>query len=231
MDIRPLRADEIEVRVQTVKENGCSVLLYKDARCDMRILDEVFGPLGWQRTHEVINDNLFCNVSVWDEEKKQWITKQDVGVESYTEKEKGQASDSFKRACFNIGIGRELYTAPFIWINLSGKDVYTGKNGKPQIKVKFHVSNIAYNDKKEITELEIKDDKGKIRYTMGEKGVSKEKIDESKVKILENLLSKLENSEVYKKKILHFNKIDKLEDLNPTQYGKALQAIRKKLDK
>ena len=115
--IRLLRADEIECRVSTINEKGLSLLLYKDARVDQRILDETFTPLGWQRTHQSIDGNLYCTVEIWDDAKKQWIAKQDVGTMSYTEKEKGQASDSFKRACFNIGIGRELYTAPdFIWV-------------------------------------------------------------------------------------------------------------------
>lgn len=116
MTIRKLKAEEIEVRLLSIKENGYCVLLYKDARADMRILDETFGIFGWQRKHELINGNLFCTVSILDRETNTWINKQDVGVESFSEKEKGQASDSFKRACTNIGIGRELYTAPFIWI-------------------------------------------------------------------------------------------------------------------
>ena len=122
--IRLLKADEIECRVGTVsKDNtGCSLLLYKDARVDMRMLDEVFGPTNWKRSHEVINGSLFCTLSIWDSEKKEWVGKQDVGTESYTEKEKGQASDAFKRAGFNWGIGRELYTAPFIWIKLANND-------------------------------------------------------------------------------------------------------------
>ena len=144
-EFRELTAEEIECRVSTVSEKGCSLLLYKDARCDMKILDETVGRQNWQRSHEVINGNLFCNVSIYDEEKKQWITKQDVGVESYTEKEKGQASDSFKRACFNWGIGRELYTAPFIWIqsdkvNLKEKTV-NGKKGYTTYD-KFEVTQI-----------------------------------------------------------------------------------------
>lgn len=114
--IRELRADEIEVRVGVVRKNGISLLLYKDARCDMNILDETFGITGWKRHHELINGSLFCTVSIKGE-NGEWISKQDVGVESYTEAVKGAASDSFKRACFNIGIGRELYTAPFIWIS------------------------------------------------------------------------------------------------------------------
>ena len=98
--IRLLRADEIECRVSTISEKGLSLLLYKDARVDQRILDETFTPLGWQRTHQSIDGNLYCTVEVWDGDKKQWIAKQDVGTMSYTEKEKGQASDSFKRYNF-----------------------------------------------------------------------------------------------------------------------------------
>ena len=110
--IRALRADEIECRIGTISERGLSLLLYKDARADMRILDETFGCFGWKRTHQSIDGNLYCTVELWDSEKKEWISKQDVGTVSYTEKEKGQASDSFKRACVSVGIGRELYSAP-----------------------------------------------------------------------------------------------------------------------
>ena len=101
MVFRALRADEIDVRVSTVSGNGCSLLLYKDARCDMNILDETVGAMNWQRQHT--RDNANCIVSIWDDEKNQWISKEDTGTESYTEKEKGLASDSFKRACFNWG--------------------------------------------------------------------------------------------------------------------------------
>ena len=120
-DIPLLTEKDIECRVQSVSRAktgrvGAVLLLYKDARVDMRILDQVFGPGNWQRTHEVINGNLFCNIDIWDAEKRAWVRKQDVGVESNTEKEKGQASDAFKRAGFNVGIGRELYTGPFIYV-------------------------------------------------------------------------------------------------------------------
>ena len=112
---RDLRADEIECRVAQATENGVSILLYKDARCDQNILDETVGEFGWQRMHT--RDNANCIVSIWDDKKQQWISKEDTGTESNTEKEKGLASDSFKRACFNWGIGRELYTAPNIRIS------------------------------------------------------------------------------------------------------------------
>ena len=125
MKFRSLKADEIEVRVAQVKANGCMLLLYKDARCDMNILDETVGALNWQRMHT--RDNANCIVSIWDSEKSQWISKEDTGTESNTEKEKGQASDSFKRACFNWGIGRELYTAPFIWVSSNNVTIENGK--------------------------------------------------------------------------------------------------------
>ena len=103
LEFRDLRADEIDVRISTFKENeGMSLLLYKDARCDMNVLDETVGAFNWQRSHS--RDNANCTVSIWDEDKKQWISKEDTGTESNTEAEKGLASESFKRSCFNWGI-------------------------------------------------------------------------------------------------------------------------------
>lgn len=165
--IRKLTANEIDARVQIIRADGCSLLLYKDARVDMKILDETFGPNNWQRSHEVINDNLFCNIDIWDAEKNTWVRKQDVGVESYTEKEKGQASDAFKRAGFNVGIGRELYTAPFIWISLSNGEV-SEQSGKPTLKagVRFSVKDINYDTNGNINQLTIIDNKGKVRFEM-----------------------------------------------------------------
>ena len=119
MMFRDLRADEIECRVQSVKQNGLVLLLYKDARCDMNILDEAVGAENWQREHYECKGNLFCRVGINvapTENETRWVWKADCGTESNTEAQKGEASDSFKRACFNWGIGRELYTAPFIWV-------------------------------------------------------------------------------------------------------------------
>lgn len=144
MKFRSLRADEIDVRVAQVTNNGCALLLYKDARCDMHILDETVGPLNWKRSHS--RDNANCTVEIWDKEKEQWISKEDTGAESNTEKEKGLASDSFKRACFNWGIGRELYTAPFIWVKSDKVDITQGKNGKPTTYDKFMVEKIEIQD-------------------------------------------------------------------------------------
>ena len=153
--------------------SGCSLLLYKDARVDMRILDEVFGEMNWKRHHDVVNGNLFCTLSIWDNEKKEWVSKQDVVPESSTEKEKGQASDAFKRAGFNWGIGRELYTGPFIWIPLEKNEIYQSKTGSPALYTKFSVKEIGYNEQKEIILLVIVDNKNRVRFAYGN---TKEKV-------------------------------------------------------
>ncbi len=160
---RDLKADEIECRVSQINGNGLTLLLYKDARCDMNILDETVGPMNWQRQHG--RDNANCTVSVWDQDKLQWISKEDTGTESNTEAEKGLASDSFKRACFNWGIGRELYTAPRIWLS---KDCYNPdtKNGKYITYDHFKVQEITIEEKK-ITALTILNETtGDIVFTL-----------------------------------------------------------------
>lgn len=172
-EIRLLRADEIDVRVQQVKENGALLLLYKDARCDMSILDEVFGMTNWKRRHEFKDNKNYCTVSIWDAEKKEWIDKEDVGVESLTDKDKGQASDAFKRACFNVGIGRELYTSPFIWVSLQAGEIQKYDNRFTLAKgISFSVSKIVYNDRREISGLEIRDNKGNVRFDKSKAGQS-----------------------------------------------------------
>lgn len=169
MEFRTLKADEIECRVAQVTEKGASLLLYKDARADMKMLDEAKAK--WQRKHELINGKLFCTVSIWDAELEQWIERQDVGVESQSEATKGEASDSFKRACFNWGIGRELYTAPFIWVSADKMNIQkTEWQGKTKYKTydKFKVTNIRYNESREIDGLVIIHEKTKaIVYKMG----------------------------------------------------------------
>lgn len=128
MEFRALKADEIDVRIQSVQKDGKGLilLLYKDARVDMNILDETVGCENWQREHYECKGNLFCKVGIRTKDGD-WVWKSDCGVESNAEAQKGEASDSFKRACFNIGIGRELYTAPFIWVPASKCNIQNGK--------------------------------------------------------------------------------------------------------
>lgn len=146
LEFRLLRADEIEARIASVGSWGVQLLLYKDARCDMNILDETVGCLNWQRHHS--RDNANCIVSIWDEDKRQWIEKEDTGTESNTEREKGLASDSFKRACFNLGIGRELYTAPSIFVKPEALKTLKEQNGKWTCKDYFTVTDITYDGKR-----------------------------------------------------------------------------------
>lgn len=168
---RVLNADEIECRVARCTEKGAQLLLYKDARCDMNILDETVGANNWQRQHMEHRGNLFCAVGI--KENGEWVWKEDAGAESNTEAEKGHASDSFKRACVNWGIGRELYTSPFIWV--SGVSVQD--RGKWVCRETFTVKAITYDDKRKINGLTIVDKSGNVVYYMNnanDKGTSRE---------------------------------------------------------
>lgn len=198
LTFRKLRADEIDCRVQSVTEKGLILLLYKDARCDMNILDETVGPENWQRHHEVIKENLFCSVGIYFENRKDWVWKQDVGTESLTEKEKGEASDSFKRACFNWGIGRELYTAPFVFINKTDCNIVQ-RNGKHQCFDKFIVNQIAYDNNGRICDLSIVNTKSNVVvYKMGKavpkgkKTASKEPLNDEPIDLSEELATPTE---------------------------------------
>lgn len=165
LEFRTLNASEIDCRVATINAKGLTLLLYKDARVDQNILDETVGPMNWQRHHS--RENANCTVALWDEDKRQWIEKEDTGKESFTEAEKGLASDSFKRACFNWGIGRELYSAPFIWISAENADIKQGGSGKFQCYDKFAVEQILYDENRNIVALSIKNtSKGKRVFLM-----------------------------------------------------------------
>ena len=151
---RTLKASEIDVRVgrvvNTQKFTGASLLLYKNARVDMSILDETIGSMNWQRSHEVINGNLYCKVSIWNDAIGEWVSKSDCGVESNTEKEKGESSDSFKRACVNWGIGRELYSSPSILVPCK-----VDEKGKVESGLSWKVKEIEYDSDRNISKLVI----------------------------------------------------------------------------
>ncbi len=159
---RNLKPTEIECRAQATYEKSQKILLYKNARVDMNILDETVGCFNWQRRHEEIKGNLFCGVGI-KQGDGEWTWKYDCGTESNTEKEKGEASDAFKRACVCWGIGRELYTAPTISITLTDEDYFKGK-----VCQTFSVKDIDINSNKEITYLCITDRRGNVRFEWGE---------------------------------------------------------------
>lgn len=234
---RKLKASEIECRVSTVKKTGCSLLLYKDARVDQKILDETFGIFGWQREHQLIGDRLYCTVSVQNPDTGEWIRKQDVGTESYTEKEKGQASDSFKRACFNLGVGRELYSAPFIWIK-SGDCKIEEKDGRFTTYDRFEVKDIGYDNEGNISHLVIYNTTTKSKvYTFDSQTIDEieeEKKDEIK-KItadgIKSLLLRLADAEITAESVCNKFGIKELADISTEQYRELLHEINEKLEK
>ena len=162
MRFRELRPQEIECRVGTCSDKGASLLLYKTARVDADILDETVGSENWQCGFYECKGTLFCKVGVQVEGN--WVCKDDAGAPSNMESEKGEASDAFKRACFKWGIGRELYSAPFIWVPASKLKRHSqGKNGKWQCFDRFDVTAIEYESGK-VSALVISNESG-IVYT------------------------------------------------------------------
>lgn len=170
MEFRTLEPDDIELRVGMANNKGFSLLLYKNARVDMQLLDETVGSMNWKREHT--RDNANCIVSVWDAEKNEWVSKEDTGTESQTEREKGLASDSFKRACVNWGIGRELYTAPFVWISghvENDSRARSGYKADQRYVSGLKITNISYTEKRTVAKLVIEDASGEIAYSYGVK--------------------------------------------------------------
>lgn len=239
-EIRLLEASEIEVRVGIIKyteySKGLSLLLYKDARADMKVLDEMYGVLGWRRSHMEINGSLFCAVEIWDSENKHWVAKTDVGTTSYAEKEKGAASDSFKRACVSVGIGRELYTAPFIWISGDKTEIkqkQITRNGSTDTIYytddKFKVQEISYNSKREIDGLLIVNQKGEMVYKIGKvKGSAGE--DQSEpltVGQVMELTRELDKKGVSMDSVLQRYKLSTVDELTQETYRKAMGSLKK----
>ena len=221
MEIRLLRADEIECRIGTINEKGLSLLLYKDARADMKILDETFGVFGWKRTHQSIDGNLYCTVEIWDSEKQSWIAKQDVGTVSYTEKEKGQASDSFKRACVSVGIGRELYSAPFIWVPAQKCNIQR-RNDKLICYDKFSVSEISYSKDREIMSLSIVNcDTGEVVYSMFPKNAQPVNMQFCEFD------SELKRTGVLLDTVLSRYGVKSINEMTPEMLGKAINSLKR----
>ena len=228
--VRLLRASEIECRVASVNAKGVTLLLYKDARVDQRILDETFGPFGWRRSHQCIDGKLFCSVEIYDGEKKEWVVKQDVGTTGYAEKEKSQASDSFKRACFNWGIGRELYSAPFIWIPAEKAEIVK-RGDSLTCNTRFNVTDISYNSDREITGVRICNNRGAVVYELNsveqtsqekKKGVTKAQ--------LKKLDEEMKRTGVSIEEVQERFRINQLGDLSNETYQHLMVALKKTKD-
>lgn len=237
---RLLKPSEIDVRIGTVGAKGVTLLLYKDARVDMNILDETHGSDYWQRDHKEIKGNMYAGVGIWNHTIGQWVWKWDCGTESYTEKEKGEASDSFKRACVNVGIGRELYTSPFIFIPCETEKKDRGYELKDKwLFSDCRVSQISYTENREIKELEIVDKKGNVMF--GNKkpttntpnkpnfsAMATSQIDKIQAKALTELMEK---HGVDKDKVCAEYKVVGIEAMTNEQWSDAQAKIRKKYEK
>ena len=219
-EIRLLRADEIECRIAVINEKGLSLLLYKDARVDQKILDETFGVFGWKRSHQCIDGNLYCTVEIRDRETGEWIAKQDVGTTGYAEKEKSQASDSFKRAAVCAGVGRELYTAPFIWVPAEHADIQK-RGERYSCNENFSVASITYNSSREITGLVIVNGKGKRVFEMKAENDTLSKTQ------MDSLNAELERTGVSMKTVQDRYKIKVPEEMPQELYNKVMAALSK----
>ena len=237
MEFRTLKENEIDVRISQIATNYCSLLLYKDARVDMNILDETVGSMNWQKHYS--RENANCVVSIWDSEKSQWIEKEDTGTESFAEAEKGLASDSFKRACFNWGIGRELYTAPNIMIfphkDMTPKgqesEFFKNDNGKVTTKTRFYIDLIGYDENRNINNLVIRDHKGHSRFELLTKEKEKEINTEFlKIrKLIESNESKDDNFQ--REEFYKYFGVDSDNSLNFKQRKEAIELLEKRLKK
>ena len=164
LNFRPLKAEDVEVRVGTCSEKGVSLLLYKTSRTDMALLDETVGPENWQCDYRAIDGKLFCGIGCRFKDGE-WVWKWDTGTPSNMEAQKGEASDAFKRAGFKWGIGRELYTSPFVWVSADKCSVKQGRNGKQQCYDDFRCTEMEV-DGGQIVKLTIANmsRKGKVVY-------------------------------------------------------------------
>ncbi len=180
----PIPIDRIEFRVHSIRTNKehtkawAILLAYKDARVDMDRLDEVLGPFNWERKSKRIGDTLFCRVGICCPGEERFIWKEDAGVPSRTESEKGEASDAFKRACFNVGIGRELYDYPDMFIQLEEHEWYwnpKANKGSGAAQASYHLrlnqwtwhikQTVEESGRSRVDELQAVDENGNHRFT------------------------------------------------------------------
>lgn len=222
---KPLTKEDVELRIGSVTEKGVSLLIYKTARTDINRLNAVCGTK-WENVHySDTKGNICCKIAIFDKEINQWVTREDVGTESYTEKEKGSYSDSFKRAGFRWGIGTELYNAPFIWIETKTRKKASGKGFEP---VNFYTSNLKI-EKYEVVngKLYLKiSNKGFVVFSnfgkddvKQEKEINKQTISPENVNLL---IEKIRNKKLMKKTVIDILKsynINRLEDLPADKIG------------
>lgn len=223
-EIRDLTKEEISCKVKQIGEKGALILLYKTARVDAQILDETFGAANWTNDFKEIKGNLYCGIGVKQEDGS-FVWKWDCGTESQTEAEKGEASDSFKRAGFKWGIGVELYTSPFIFASVPTEKNAYGKWELKNKHQKFFVKDIKIEEKK-IIELTIVDDKNKIVFSMQKE--TQPKPQEPAKKITDEQFIRLQELGADMEALSKYYKTSSVIDLTYDQAEQAIKAKEKK---
>lgn len=242
-----INPNEIDVKIKQVGEKGSVALLYKDARVDMRMLDEEVGAMNWRSSYREVKGNLYCEISIYDPEKNQWVSKEDCGVESRSDEDgnekKGEASDSFKRAGFKWGIGRELYNSPFVFFRADKVPTTKDNNGKWKLTnpfTKFSVSDATFDENRNFTKLVIIDDKGEVVYSFGKTPnidfastfYKEEKITDKQISEINGEIAQLssEKQEAFNKWLLGTFKTSDLRLLSSAKGEIVLVALKKSLD-
>lgn len=156
LNFRTLRADEIELRPSHIKDGKTYLVPYIDSRAVVSLLNEIVGNLNWQSKFYSVNGQMIGEIGIYDEERGIWVWKGDTGSESNIEAGKGLISDVYKRALARWGV-TELYTSPRIQIPDDGH----GNSG-------YKVSEIQYNQQREICGLVIVNRFGKEVYRMNQ---------------------------------------------------------------
>ena len=224
--VRLLRADEIEVRISQINERGVSLLIFKDARADIRLLNETFGPFGWRRSHQLIGNSLFCTVEVLDKETGIWVAKQDVGTSGTTEPEKTAASDSFKRACTCWSLGVELYSSPRIYIPSDRVKIH--KQGERYVTYEqFHVDKIEYSEEREITYLRIMNSSNVVVFEWKKPKKAAQKLEGLSEMQLAQLKREVQRTGVGFGAILQRYNLESVDQMTEEMYADALKGLKR----
>ena len=162
LKFKPITADQIEVKpTDTKSKNSCVLLLYIDSRSAADILNETVGVFNWEIKYKEVAGQIYGALSIYDEERKIWVTKEDTGEESNIAEKKGQASDILKRCIARWGCDW-LYHTPRIRIHTPADYYYNDK-----LTMTFTVKEIEFDeDTKECTRLSIVDRNGKEVFNM-----------------------------------------------------------------
>lgn len=167
LNFKALRPEQIEVRpTDTATRGKATLLLYIDSRSAVDILNDSFGAYDWQMEYKAVGDQIYGRLSIWDEDKKMWIAKEDTGSESNIEGGKGQSSDILKRCLARLGCDY-LYHTPKVKIDCPDNYYFKFyKDGREveKMNMSFQVKEIEWDENKNCKKLIIADKWGKVVY-------------------------------------------------------------------